>query len=147
MADGSMDDLGRTGDDPLGLTGRTVVVAGAGTAGLSAARYLLTRDVRLVLADDRFAAADADADARRAAVDAVAGGLVEQGARAVSVGDLLADDGWASDTAAPSSSRPGSHRPSSSAPRKRESRSGARSSWRGESTRPGCSANPAPGWW
>ncbi|WP_168707629.1 UDP-N-acetylmuramoyl-L-alanine--D-glutamate ligase [Gordonia paraffinivorans] len=101
MADGSMDDLGRTGDDPLGLTGRTVVVAGAGTAGLSAARYLLTRDVRLVLADDRFAAADADADARRAAVDAVAGAaeLVEQGARAVSVGDLLADDGWASDTA------------------------------------------------
>ncbi|MEO9327597.1 UDP-N-acetylmuramoyl-L-alanine--D-glutamate ligase [Gordonia aurantiaca] len=98
MADAASD---RSGTDPLGLSGHTVVVAGAGTAGLSAARYLLTRDVRVVLADDRFASKEADDATRRAAFDAVngAGELVARGVRAVAIADLLADPEWSSDVA------------------------------------------------
>ncbi|GAC51986.1 UDP-N-acetylmuramoyl-L-alanine--D-glutamate ligase [Gordonia amicalis] len=89
------------GTDPLGLTGRTVVIGGAGTAGMSAARYLLTRDVHIVLADDRFASRTAETAAREAAVRAVAGvaDLLSQGAEAVAIADLLADPSWTADAA------------------------------------------------
>ncbi|TSD98577.1 UDP-N-acetylmuramoyl-L-alanine--D-glutamate ligase [Gordonia rubripertincta] len=88
-------------DDPLGLTGKTVVIGGAGTAGMSAARYLVTRDVRILLADDRFAARDADAADRDTAVAAVPGvaDLTGQGVEAVAISDLLADPSWTANTA------------------------------------------------
>ncbi|GAB85948.1 UDP-N-acetylmuramoyl-L-alanine--D-glutamate ligase [Gordonia rubripertincta] len=87
--------------DPLGLAGKTVVIGGAGTAGMSAARYLVTRDVRILLADDRFAAGDAGAADRESAVAAVPGvaDLIAQGAAAVAISDLLVDPSWTADTA------------------------------------------------
>ncbi|MBN0971602.1 MULTISPECIES: UDP-N-acetylmuramoyl-L-alanine--D-glutamate ligase [Gordonia] len=83
------------GPDPRALAGRTVVVGGAGTAGLSATRFLVTLGAHVLLADDRFAGADAPPVDRNAAAAAVAGvtELMSQGVEPVAVADLLTGSG------------------------------------------------------
>ncbi|MBD0860088.1 UDP-N-acetylmuramoyl-L-alanine--D-glutamate ligase [Gordonia sp. zg691] len=92
---------GPEGAAALGLAGRTVVVGGAGTAGMSATRYLVTLGVHVLLADDRFATRAADPDARRSSIDAVTGvaELTSQGVEPVATADLLADPAWTAHTA------------------------------------------------
>ncbi|WP_308192493.1 UDP-N-acetylmuramoyl-L-alanine--D-glutamate ligase [Gordonia sp. 'Campus'] len=89
------------GPAPRDLAGRTVVVGGAGTAGMSAARYLVTLGAQVLLADDRFAARDADRMTRDATIRAVAGvvELAAQGVEPVAVSDLLGDHEWTGRTA------------------------------------------------
>ncbi|WLP90400.1 UDP-N-acetylmuramoyl-L-alanine--D-glutamate ligase [Gordonia sp. NB41Y] len=69
--------------------GREVVVAGGGTAGMSAARHLLDLAARVTIADDR--AEDPSA---------IAGGteIAGRGARFTTVAALLADDDWTTRT-------------------------------------------------
>lgn len=66
---------------PIDFTGRRVLVAGAGTAGTSAARYLLDVGARVTLADRRFGAQDLT-------------GAEPMGADPVSIDALLDDDSW-----------------------------------------------------
>ncbi|GAC69553.1 UDP-N-acetylmuramoylalanine--D-glutamate ligase [Gordonia soli NBRC 108243] len=80
------------------LSTATVVVAGAGTAGRSAADHLLAVGARVVLADTRFgSAADGPAVDRPVADDPVAP-LHERGARLVSIDALTDDPSWTVDT-------------------------------------------------
>ncbi|WP_055476125.1 UDP-N-acetylmuramoyl-L-alanine--D-glutamate ligase [Gordonia sp. HS-NH1] len=93
MPDRPVPDPNPPGPDARDLAGRTVVVGGAGTAGLSATRFLVTLGADVLLADDRFAARDASPADREAATAAVAGvaELVSRGVEAIAVSDLLAD--------------------------------------------------------
>ena len=80
-----------TSSSELHLRGRRVLVAGAGTAGMSAARFLLGVDAQVTIADDRFGEVEptgvVGADAARTA-----------GARLISIAELLADDSWVATT-------------------------------------------------
>ncbi|GAB90397.1 UDP-N-acetylmuramoyl-L-alanine--D-glutamate ligase [Gordonia rhizosphera] len=69
------------------LSGASVLVAGAGTAGRSAARHLLDAGAEVTIADTRFA-------------DPIPPGddLVARGARLVSMAVILDDDAWTSST-------------------------------------------------
>lgn len=78
--------------EPLILDGRAVVVAGAGTAGMSAARFLLDAGAFVTLADARFAGEVAGSQIPGAAE------LRDRGAGLVTVDDLLADDDWTART-------------------------------------------------
>lgn len=73
------------------LAGLCVLVAGAGTAGVSAADYLLDAGAQVILADDRFADPAAGTPP---AVEAV----VARGAATAAIADLLADPDRLGDT-------------------------------------------------
>ncbi|MDL9944412.1 UDP-N-acetylmuramoyl-L-alanine--D-glutamate ligase [Gordonia sp. ABSL11-1] len=73
--------------DVTELAGRPVVVAGAGTAGRSAARFLTGVGARVTVADARFGP-DTPADDELAAL----------GARTVAMSELLDDDSWSATT-------------------------------------------------
>lgn len=77
----------------LHLRGIRVIVAGAGTAGLSAARFLLGVGAEVTIADDRFL----DADAGTTGIVG-ADALRDQGARLSSVAALVGDDSWVATT-------------------------------------------------
>ncbi|MFW0787084.1 UDP-N-acetylmuramoyl-L-alanine--D-glutamate ligase [Gordonia sp. CPCC 206044] len=69
--------------DVTDLADAGVLVAGAGTAGRSAARYLLSVGARVTVADTRFGDETVDDE------------LVDQGARALAMSTVLDDDAWA----------------------------------------------------
>lgn len=95
----------------LHLHGRRVVVAGGGTAGMSAARFLLGVGAVVTIADDRFADSTPHPGTGKSAdvTTGVAGSEVTTGvvgadavhaagARLTSVAALLVDDSWAATT-------------------------------------------------
>lgn len=73
------------------LPGRSVLVAGGGSAGMSAARHLLDLGAQVTIADDRVTTAGVGAIAGASA-------MVDRGARLIAVADLLADPTWAERT-------------------------------------------------
>lgn len=80
-----MNDTRSVGADVL--PGTSVVVAGGGSAGMSAADHLLRLGAHVTIADGRVTAADVTAIAGASAI-------VDRGAHLVSVADLLADPAW-----------------------------------------------------
>ncbi|WHU49035.1 UDP-N-acetylmuramoyl-L-alanine--D-glutamate ligase [Gordonia sp. L191] len=69
------------------LPGRSVLVAGGGSAGMSAAAHLLDLGAQVTIADDRVTTAGVGAIAGASA-------MVDRGARLVAITELLADPTW-----------------------------------------------------
>uniref|UniRef100_UPI003D919031 UDP-N-acetylmuramoyl-L-alanine--D-glutamate ligase n=2 Tax=unclassified Gordonia (in: high G+C Gram-positive bacteria) TaxID=2657482 RepID=UPI003D919031 len=78
------------------LAGRAVLVAGAGTAGMSAARYLIDVGARVTLADTRFVSTTASPEQQAAARSVVNGAedLFGRGAALVAADEVLDDPDW-----------------------------------------------------
>ncbi|MGC5246564.1 UDP-N-acetylmuramoyl-L-alanine--D-glutamate ligase [Gordonia sp. DT219] len=72
---------------PKPVAGDSVVIAGGGAAGMSAADHLLDLGARVTIADDRVTTGELAAIAGASAI-------VDRGARLIAVADLLADPAW-----------------------------------------------------